>query len=103
MIAPHQKRRARGHGNVPAVGRLRSQFPDPGALRSVQCPVDPRPGHVAPELNPENGHLSLPDLPGLGLDLNLEVVREHPYDPSSYFDANKEGWEKRLGTERKEP
>ncbi len=50
-----------------------------------------------PRLDAENGHLSLPESPGLGLDLNLDVVREHPYDPSSYFDATKEGWEKRLG------
>jgi galactonate dehydratase len=50
-----------------------------------------------PDIDPQNGHLSLPEKPGLGLDLNLDVVREHPYDPDAYFDANKEGWEKRLG------
>jgi galactonate dehydratase len=51
-----------------------------------------------PAINPQNGHLSLPEAPGLGLDLNLDVVREHPYDPDSYFDGSKEGWEKRLGS-----
>ena len=51
-----------------------------------------------PAIDPQNGHLSLPDAPGLGLDLNLDVVREHPYDPNAFFDATKEGWEKRLGS-----
>ena len=52
----------------------------------------------APRINPENGHLNLPTSPGLGLDLNLDVIRAHPYDPESFFDTSKEGWEKRLGT-----
>ena len=50
-----------------------------------------------PEIDPKNGHLSLPEAPGLGLDLNLDVAREHPYDPESYLDVGKEGWEQRLG------
>jgi galactonate dehydratase len=50
-----------------------------------------------PDIDPENGHLSLPRAPGLGLDLNLDVARAHPYDPEAYLDANKEGWEKRFG------
>ncbi len=53
-----------------------------------------------PSIDPKNGHLSLPEGPGLGLDLNLDVAREHPYDPNSYFDATKDGWEKRLGSKR---
>ena len=51
----------------------------------------------APTLDPANGHLSLPTAPGLGLDLNLEVVRAHPYDPKAYLNVHQEGWEKRLG------
>lgn len=54
-----------------------------------------------PSLNPQNGHLSIPTGPGLGLDLNLDVVREHPYDPNSFFDATQEGWEKRSGVRGK--
>ncbi len=50
-----------------------------------------------PAINPENGHLSLPDAPGLGIDLNIEVALEHPYNPESYLNIYKEGWEKRLG------
>lgn len=52
----------------------------------------------APTLNRSNGHLSLPVGPGLGLDLNLAVVREHPYDPHAYLNTAKAGWQLRLGT-----
>ena len=55
----------------------------------------------APQINPDNGHLSFPTAPGLGVDLNLDVVREHPYDPDAYLNVFQEGWEKRLGTRKK--
>jgi galactonate dehydratase len=51
----------------------------------------------APSLDPVTGHLSLPTSPGLGLDLDIDVAREHPYDPNAYLNVSKEGWEKRLG------
>jgi galactonate dehydratase len=51
----------------------------------------------APSLDPVTGHLSLPTSPGLGLDLNIDVAREHPYDPNAYLNVSKQGWEKRLG------
>lgn len=50
-----------------------------------------------PEIDGATGHLPIPTAPGLGLDLNMEVVREHPYDPKAFFDTSKIGWEKRLG------
>lgn len=50
-----------------------------------------------PAIDPANGHLSIPRGPGLGLDLNMDVVKAHPYDPGSYFTTNQAGWEKRLG------
>ena len=50
-----------------------------------------------PQLDPVNGHLSLPDAPGLGLDIDMEVARAHPYDPQAYLNIYQEGWEKRLG------
>ena len=56
-----------------------------------------------PKLNPQNGHLSLPTAPGLGIDLNLDVVKQHPYDPASFLDTTQKGWEKRLGTKRVKP
>ena len=51
----------------------------------------------SPALDPASGHLSLPEAPGLGIDLNLDVAREHPYDPDAYLDVHRYGWEKRLG------
>jgi galactonate dehydratase len=50
-----------------------------------------------PEVDVETGHLPIPTAPGLGVDLNMDVVREHPYDANAYFDTSKLGWEKRLG------
>ena len=57
----------------------------------------------SPTINPENGHLPIPTAPGLGIDLNLDVVREHPYDSNSYLDTSKKGWEKRLGVRGNTP
>ena len=51
-----------------------------------------------PALDSANGHFSLPTAPGLGLKLNLDVARAHPYDPQAYLNVFAEGWEKRLGT-----
>jgi galactonate dehydratase len=48
-----------------------------------------------------NGHLPFPTAPGLGIDLNLEIVQQHPYDPAAFLDTTQKGWEKRLGTPRK--
>lgn len=55
-----------------------------------------------PVLDPTNGHLSLPSAPGLGLDLNMEVARAHPYDPKAYLNIFQDGWEKRLGQHKQE-
>jgi len=50
-----------------------------------------------PVLDAGTGHLSLPDAPGLGLDINFDVARAHPYDPQAYLNIYQDGWEKRLG------
>lgn len=54
----------------------------------------------APDLDPTTGRLSLPDGPGLGLELDLDVAAEHPYDPRAYLDISSSGWEQRLGHDR---
>ena len=51
-----------------------------------------------PTIDRKNGHLSLPEAPGLGIDLNIDIARAHPYDPQAYLNIFEEGWEKRLGT-----
>ena len=50
-----------------------------------------------PSIDATNGHLSLPDAPGLGLELVDEVALAHPYDPKAYLNVHAEGWERRLG------
>jgi galactonate dehydratase len=50
-----------------------------------------------PDIDPQTGHLSLPEGPGLGLELNLDVVAAHPYEQSAYLDIFADGWERRLG------
>jgi galactonate dehydratase len=50
-----------------------------------------------PTLDQRTGQLSLPDGPGLGVDLDIDVARAHPYDPHAYLDVTAPGWERRLG------
>jgi galactonate dehydratase len=50
-----------------------------------------------PALDQRTGQLSLPDGPGLGVDLDVDVARAHPYDPHAYLDVTATGWEQRLG------
>jgi galactonate dehydratase len=50
-----------------------------------------------PALDADTGRLSLPDGPGLGLELVEQVAREHPYDREAYINIHVEGWERRLG------
>jgi galactonate dehydratase len=52
-----------------------------------------------PTIDRESGHLSLPDEPGLGVDVVDEVAAEHPYDRNAYLNVWAKGWEKRLGRE----
>ncbi len=54
-----------------------------------------------PAIDPATGHLSLPDAPGLGIELDDVVARAHPYDPGAYLNVHTEGWEKRLGARGK--
>lgn len=43
-----------------------------------------------------DGHIIIPDRPGLGLDLDEKEMAKYPYDESHFLDMfGKEGWEKR--------
>jgi galactonate dehydratase len=53
-----------------------------------------------PTIDAANGHLSLPQGPGLGIDLVEGEIRRHPYDPKAYLNVHQVGWEKRLGQAR---
>jgi galactonate dehydratase len=52
----------------------------------------------SPEIR--EGRLSLPSDPGLGIELDLEVARAHPYDPAAFLNIYQKGWEKRVGSRR---
>ena len=56
-----------------------------------------------PAIDPVNGHLSLPDGPGLGIDVDMDVARAHPYDPNAYLNIFEPGWERRLGHKADSP
>ena len=51
----------------------------------------------SPTLERHTGELTLPDGPGLGLELDLDVAAAHPYDARAYLNVHQEGWERRLG------
>jgi galactonate dehydratase len=50
-----------------------------------------------PVLDAATGQLSLPEGPGLGVDLDVDVALAHPYDPHAFLDVTAAGWEQRLG------
>lgn len=51
----------------------------------------------APTIDPATGQLDIPTGPGLGVEVDEEVARTHPYDPGAYLDVHSHGWERRLG------
>jgi galactonate dehydratase len=51
----------------------------------------------SPAIDPADGHLSLPQGPGLGIDLVDDVARAHPYDAKAFLNIHQAGWEMRLG------
>ncbi|NWF84650.1 MAG: mandelate racemase/muconate lactonizing enzyme family protein [Bryobacteraceae bacterium] len=44
-----------------------------------------------------NGCIEIPDRPGLGMDLNIEEIRKHPYAQENVIPLFKKGWERREG------
>ncbi len=43
----------------------------------------------------KDGYIEIPERPGLGIDLNIEEIRKHPYRPEHYLPLFKPGWERR--------
>jgi galactonate dehydratase len=42
-----------------------------------------------------DGYIPIPSRPGLGIDLNVDEIRLHPYQPENYLPLFKPGWERR--------
>jgi galactonate dehydratase len=45
-----------------------------------------------------DGYIEIPERPGLGIELNLNVAREHPYNAGSVLPLFEQGWERRTGS-----
>ena len=61
------------------------EFGTPLAARIVRDPIEI-----------VDGYLEIPDRPGLGIELDEEVMAEHPYDEEGFLDMyGPGGWEKR--------
>ena len=50
---------------------------------------------LASPLERQDGYIMIPDRPGLGRSLNMDVVSQHPYDPRGMLPLFEVGWEKR--------
>ncbi|MCH7982498.1 MAG: mandelate racemase/muconate lactonizing enzyme family protein [Chloroflexi bacterium] len=46
-------------------------------------------------LRVKDGHLEMPDAPGIGVELNEEEAKKHPYGKSNFLRMFTPGWEKR--------
>jgi len=44
------------------------------------------------------GFIEVSDRPGLGIDLNLDVIKAHPYQPGNYLSLFKNDWQRRTGS-----
>ncbi len=44
-----------------------------------------------------NGYIEISSRPGLGIDLNLDEIGKHPYQPEAWLPLFKSGWERREG------
>ena len=50
-----------------------------------------------PTIDHQTGTLDIPTGPGLGVEVDEDVARAHPYDPNAHLDVYRSGWERRLG------
>ena len=44
-----------------------------------------------------DGFVSVPERPGLGIELNLEEIARHPYQEHNFLPLFAEGWQRRIG------
>ena len=51
-------------------------------------------------LRVENGYLGIPDAPGIGVELNEDEAKKHPYGRSNFLRMFRPGWEKRDTAQR---
>ena len=49
----------------------------------------------------KDGYIDLPDRPGLGVEFNSQIAREHPLQGDQIIDLLRENWETRSGVIRR--
>ncbi len=54
---------------------------------------------LSPPMKVRDGHVSPPDDPGLGVELDLDEVSKHPYRQGNWLPLFKQDWERREGGE----
>ena len=47
----------------------------------------------------KDGYIDVPTAPGLGIDLNVDEIRKHPYSPTHFLPLFRDGWELRVSQE----
>lgn len=52
---------------------------------------------IEPAFTVEDGYVTPPDGPGLGIELNLDEISKHPYQRDHWLPIYDEGWEQREG------
>ena len=68
------------------IHEIFDEFNEPWEREIVTHPV-----HVS------NGYIEIPERPGLGVDLNVEEIRKHPYQAGNHLPLFQQGWEQRKG------
>jgi galactonate dehydratase len=58
---------------------------------------------LASPLDRQDGHVKIPDLPGLGRSLNFKAISQHPYDAQAVLPLFEEGWERRRSQAKLDP
>jgi galactonate dehydratase len=93
MIAPHSAQGpicsaacAQLNASIPNffIHEIFDEFNDPWEKEIVTHPVEV-----------VNGYIDISERPGLGVDLNIDEIRKHPYQQENYIPLFKSGWERR--------
>ena len=81
-VRPHD---TRGPINVVAGGHTMTAVPNFYRLEFAQTTLEADNACIHPPLDVRDGHIILSDRPGLGHELNLDYIREHPDVPSKGY------------------
>lgn len=95
VVAPHN---AQSPVATAACLQLAACIPNFYVLETFEGNVDWEKAIVRPALEVQNGYLRVQDHPGLGVALDEDELRRHPYDAGNVISLFREGWERRVGS-----